>query len=245
MRPRNAFRKSEQCENIKYYRFLPANTYALQLPLQLIIQLLLYFCLLASHHQEVLAAAAASDLGHSTTLPGVNHQPAALHWLCSAGVHLPGQEAWLWEPAHHHWCLLGALWDLGGEKLAGGYCTVHTHTEERSVNVLRSDVKAKLSFHKRKECCFFHRLTFEEGGGGLDESSASRAETQRQTGSVIDVEMEKRGIPMEKICFAPFPPPKPRGQCTVQDWAAWEEIEQTEILMCTLGEEENIYLLAS
>lgn len=56
----------------------------------------------------------------------VNHQPAAFHWLRSPGVHLPGQEARLWESAHHHWCLLGALWDLGGEDK--GHCTRHRHT---------------------------------------------------------------------------------------------------------------------
>lgn len=32
----------------------------------------------------------------------VNHKPAAFHWLRSPGVHLPGQEARLWESAHHH-----------------------------------------------------------------------------------------------------------------------------------------------
>lgn len=90
-----------------------------------------------AHPQEAAAAAAAasSALALSTLAlpsPLVSHQPAALHRLRCAGVHLSGQEARLRGAAHHHRCLLGALWDLGGEKVGGSYCT-RTHTRRRGV----------------------------------------------------------------------------------------------------------------
>lgn len=50
-----------------------------------------------------------SDLGPGLDLTraplpwlGVSRQPAVLHRLCGPGVHLFGQEARLWRPAHHH-----------------------------------------------------------------------------------------------------------------------------------------------
>lgn len=42
---------------------------------------------------------------------------AYLCGLCREGIYLPGQEAGLQGPSDHHRCLLGPLWDLGGELL--------------------------------------------------------------------------------------------------------------------------------
>lgn len=66
--------------------------------------------------QEALPAAAAAAAVAALPLsmfalppPLVRRQPASLHGLRRARVHLPGQEARLRGAAHHHRCLLGAL----------------------------------------------------------------------------------------------------------------------------------------
>lgn len=90
---------------------------------------LMFCCISASRPPpQAWTAANAPALGLSATRlppPGVSRQPAALHRLCRAGVHLSGKKARLRGPAHHHRRLLGALRDLGGERLGGGTCTVH------------------------------------------------------------------------------------------------------------------------
>lgn len=45
----------------------------------------------------------------------VQWEPAHLCGLCREGVYFPGQKAWLQGPSDHYGCLLGPLWDLGGE----------------------------------------------------------------------------------------------------------------------------------
>lgn len=118
-------------------------------------------CSCASHPQESWTAAVlASALDPSATRlapPGVSRQPAALHWLCRPGVHVPGQEARLRGPAHHHRRLLGALWDLGGEQLGRQllYCT--DREEECKCDVSKAD-----NCTQKKVVCCLHQLTFEE-----------------------------------------------------------------------------------
>lgn len=73
----------------------------------------MFCCISASHLQEAWTGPVllpVLDLSAPRLPPpGVSRQPAALHRLRRPGVHLPGQEAWLWGPAHHHRRLLGAL----------------------------------------------------------------------------------------------------------------------------------------
>ena len=48
--------------------------------------------------------------------------PAHICGLCSEGVYFPGQEAGLQGPSDHHGCLLGPLWNLGGESPNRPWC---------------------------------------------------------------------------------------------------------------------------
>ena len=164
------------------------------------------FCCISaslSRSQEFWPGAAGSALRLSAAT-SVGRQPAAFHRLCRQRVHLSGPEARLWGAAHHHRCLLGALWDLGGEQLWGSYCTVHTHTHTHT--------NAKLTtLHKRKLSAFCRSLSWKkERRGGRPRIryrfSQSDKETDRQSDRqthTADTQMERWVIPMEKICFSP------------------------------------------
>ena len=73
----------------------------------------MFCCISAPHPQEAWTGSvllSVLDLSAPRLPPrGVSRQPAALHRLCRPGVHLPGQEARLRGPTHHHGRLLGAL----------------------------------------------------------------------------------------------------------------------------------------